>query len=74
MKHIKEPQNIDLVVAPSVLTDAHRRAISNAITEYYKTGAVPVGNITKAKAIIQSTKTSENSRRKHLPKLGGLAK
>jgi len=38
MGYVKEPNNIDLVVAPSVLTAENKRTIARAIAQYKKTG------------------------------------
>jgi len=41
MGYIKEPQNIDLLVAPSVLSENAKRLIDAAISQYRKTGKTP---------------------------------
>jgi len=41
MGYIKEPKNVDFVVAPTVLSEANKRAISDAIAFYRKTGQQP---------------------------------
>lgn len=38
MGYIKEPKNVDLIVAPSVLTEEIKQSISLAIAHYKKTG------------------------------------
>jgi hypothetical protein len=38
MGHIREPKNFDLLVGPSVFTEASKRTIANAIALYKKTG------------------------------------
>lgn len=38
MGYIKEPGNVDLVVGPSVLTEASKQTIAQAIARYKKTG------------------------------------
>ncbi|MFA6245466.1 MAG: hypothetical protein WC615_00905 [Mucilaginibacter sp.] len=42
MGYIREPKNVDLVVAPSVFTEATRQTIAQAIAQYKKTGQKPV--------------------------------
>jgi hypothetical protein len=42
MGYIEEPKDVDLVVAPSVLTDAIKNEIMQAIAQYKKTGHKPV--------------------------------
>lgn len=41
MGYIKEPKGIDLVVAPSVLTEEDRKRISEIIAIYKRTGKKP---------------------------------
>lgn len=41
MGYIREPKNIDLVVGPSVLTEANKKAIARAIAQYKKSGTKP---------------------------------
>jgi len=41
MGYIREPKNIDLVVAPSVLTEDTKNNIRQAIAQYKKTGEKP---------------------------------
>ena len=38
MGYIREPKNVDLVVGPSVFTEATRQTIAQAIARYKKTG------------------------------------
>jgi len=38
MGYIREPKNVDLVVAPSIFTEATRQTIARAIAQYKKTG------------------------------------
>jgi hypothetical protein len=47
MGYITEPKYIDLLVAPAVLTDEAKHAISDAIAQYRKTGQIPTstGNV-----------------------------
>ena len=42
MGYIREPKNVDLVVGPSVFTEATRQTIAQAIAQYRKTGQKPV--------------------------------
>ena len=42
MGYIREPKNVDLVVAPSILTEATKKNIAQAIAQYHKTGKKPV--------------------------------
>jgi len=42
MGYIREPKNVDLVVGPSVFTEATRQTIAQAIARYKKTGQKPV--------------------------------
>lgn len=42
MGYIREPKNVDLMVAPSVFTEATRQTIAQAIAQYKKTGQKPV--------------------------------
>ncbi|QEC78349.1 hypothetical protein [Mucilaginibacter ginsenosidivorax] len=38
---IREPKNVDLIVGPSVFTEATRQTIAQAIARYKKTGQKP---------------------------------
>ena len=38
---IKEPNGVDLIVGPSVLTDDDRKMISQIIANYKRTGKLP---------------------------------
>lgn len=38
---IKEPNGVDLIVGPSVLTDNDRKMISEIIANYKRTGKLP---------------------------------
>lgn len=40
MGHIKEPKGVDFTVSPSVLNDEDRKAFSDAIANYRKTGEI----------------------------------
>lgn len=51
MGYIREPKNIDLVVGPSVFTEATRQTIAQAIARYKKTGQKPVS----VKAVTQGS-------------------
>lgn len=42
MGYIREPKNVDLVVGPSIFTEATRQTIAQAIARYKKTGQKPV--------------------------------
>jgi len=42
MGYIREPKNVDLIVGPSVFTEATRQTIAQAIARYKKTGQKPV--------------------------------
>jgi hypothetical protein len=42
MGYIREPKNVDFVIAPSVLTVETKKAISQAITQYKQTGKAPI--------------------------------
>jgi hypothetical protein len=42
MGYIREPKNVDLLVGPSVLTEATIRNIAQAIAQYKKTGIKPI--------------------------------
>jgi hypothetical protein len=41
MGYIKEPEGIDLVVGPSILTEQDKLMISNVIANYKQTGKKP---------------------------------
>ncbi len=41
MGHIKEPEGVDLIIGPSVLTEQDRKMISEIITNYKRTGKLP---------------------------------
>lgn len=38
---IKEPEGVDLVVVPSILTEQDRQMISKIIADYKRTGKIP---------------------------------
>lgn len=42
MGYIREPKNVDLVVGPSVFTEATRQTIAQAIARYKQTGQKPL--------------------------------
>ncbi|SEO51508.1 hypothetical protein [Mucilaginibacter sp. OK283] len=42
MGYIREPKNVDLIVGPSVFTEATMQTIAQAIARYKKTGQKPV--------------------------------
>ncbi len=44
---IREPKGVDLIVGPSILTEQDRKAISEIITAYKRTGKVPVKKNTR---------------------------
>ena len=44
MGYIKEPKGVDLIVAPSVLTEQDLKMISEIIADYKRTGKLPVKN------------------------------
>lgn len=56
MGHIKEPKGVDFIVSPSVLNDEDRKAFSDAIADYRKTGEI--------KGIDKTSVT--NHRQKHI--------
>jgi hypothetical protein len=41
MGFIREPKNVDLIVGPSVFTEATKQTIAQAIAQYKKTGQKP---------------------------------
>jgi len=43
MGFIREPKNVDLLVAPSILTEDIKNNIRQAIAQYKKTGETPAG-------------------------------
>ena len=45
MGHIKEPEGVDLIVGPSILTEQDRRMISEIIANYKRTGKLPAKSI-----------------------------
>jgi hypothetical protein len=52
MGYIVEPKDVDMVVGPSVFTDATGKTIAKAIALYKKTGQKPVSvNIDKQDAL-----------------------
>jgi hypothetical protein len=42
MGYIREPKDVDLVVAPSVLTEETKNKIEQAIAQYKKSGQKPI--------------------------------
>lgn len=42
MGYVREPKDVDLVVGPSILTEATKNKIADAIEEYRRTGKKPV--------------------------------
>jgi len=42
MGYIREPKHVDLVVGPSIFTEATRQTIAQAIARYKKTGQKPM--------------------------------
>jgi len=67
MGFIREPKNVDLVVGPSVFTEATRQTIAQAIARYKKTGQKPIsvqivtqGSVKAATRPINRTNTQTN--------------
>jgi hypothetical protein len=61
MGYIREPKNVDLLVAPSVLTEDTKQKIEQAIAQYRKTGQKPADAGTVSQG---SVKVSTRIRRK----------
>jgi hypothetical protein len=67
MGYIREPKDVDLVVGPSVFTEATRQTIAQAIARYKKTGQKSVsvqivtqGSVKVATPPIKRAKTRTN--------------
>jgi hypothetical protein len=57
MAIIKEPKGVDLIVAPSVLTEEDKKLISEVIANYKKTGKKPgKKSVSKLRGSSRSTK------------------
>ena len=57
---IKEPNGVDLIVGPSVLTDDDRKMISQIIANYKRTGKLP----TKQKQTSSRKRTTSRIQKK----------
>ena len=57
MGYIKEPKGVDLVIAPSVLTEQERKMISKIIAEYKRSGKMPTKN-KRATSRVRTTRTA----------------
>ncbi len=69
MGYIRESKNVDLVVAPSILTEEAKHAISDAIAQYKKTGKEPASIVSKNARDLSanlSKKTSSSYKKKRV--------
>jgi hypothetical protein len=58
---VKEPQGVDLVVGPSILTDEDKKMISKVIADYKLTGKMPTNStFINKKKITNSTQPSKS--------------